>query len=189
MRRTTEICLTKHVGRTDLPCHKTDCFDNGWLDDLFSWEHAPCNSVGTIRVCVCSQITTVVDYVVSNIAVVFDMFEKEGHECGVHEELQVRLVKGTSDLSILQVDQTYFLVNIAIGRTPAEHFVVAPSTIHSWLGIDRQEAQFVHFCQLLGDCRCLDGRYLVRPWKCREVPCTETGEEIRNFRERCWLAP
>jgi len=54
---------------TCLPCHETDSLNNSWLDDFFSREHTPRNSVRSLRIRVGLQITLLVDGVVGDIGV------------------------------------------------------------------------------------------------------------------------
>ena len=59
--------------RMYLPCHETDGLDDGGLDDFFAWEDAPCYRVGTVRVGVCAEVTTVVDNVICDVDVALDV--------------------------------------------------------------------------------------------------------------------
>lgn len=56
-----------------LPGHETNSFDDGRLYNLLAREHTPSNSVGSIRVRVGPQIASLVDHVVGDVAVTFDV--------------------------------------------------------------------------------------------------------------------
>lgn len=95
---------------TNLPCHETNSFHNGWLDDLLSREHAPCDGVWT-RLSVRSEVTALVDDIVCDIRVPLDMRDQRVEEFGRDEELEVRLGgKMTSALlfrSVLETKYTF----------------------------------------------------------------------------------
>jgi hypothetical protein len=78
---------TRGDTRTYLPCHEADGFDNGGLDDLLARENAPSHGIGTFRVGVGPQVTTLVDGVISDVTVTLNMREQNRKQRGVDEEL------------------------------------------------------------------------------------------------------
>ena len=67
--------LTKYSPweRSHLPSHETNRFNNGRLDDLLTREDTPGNGVWPLTVCICSQVTALVDCIVRNEGVTFDL--------------------------------------------------------------------------------------------------------------------
>lgn len=75
-----------------LPRHEADRLDDRGLDDLFPREHTPGHSVRSFRVRIGLEITTLVDGIVSDVRIPFNMIQQELQEVRVHEELQIGLV-------------------------------------------------------------------------------------------------
>jgi hypothetical protein len=76
---------------TSLPRHEADGFDDGRLDDLLAREDAPRYGIGTVRVRVSTQIAALVDHVVCDVAVAFNVRQQERKQRRVDEEFQVCL--------------------------------------------------------------------------------------------------
>jgi hypothetical protein len=74
-----------------LPCHEAHRFDDSGLNNLFTREDAPCNSIWPVRVRVGAQVATIVDHIIGDVAVALDVCEEEGEKRGADEKLQVRL--------------------------------------------------------------------------------------------------
>jgi hypothetical protein len=59
--------------RSYLPSHEANRFNNGRLDDLLAREDTPGNSVWPLTVRVCSQVTALVDCIVRDKRVTFNL--------------------------------------------------------------------------------------------------------------------
>jgi len=102
-----------------LPSHETDGFDNGRLHDFFARENTPCHSVGSIGVRVGAQITALVNHIICDVAVSFNLSQEKCKEARIDKKFKICL-----------------LIDITVARTPAKHFVVASSTVDSRLRVD-----------------------------------------------------
>lgn len=81
---------------TDLPRHEADGFDDRGLDDLLPGEDAPRDGIGALGVCVCPQITTLIDSIVGDITVTLDVREERSKQCRRGEKLQIGLQSSTT---------------------------------------------------------------------------------------------
>lgn len=74
-----------------LPCHETNCFYDGRLNDLLPWKDTPCDSIRTLGSRVRPQVSMLIDNVIGDAGVPLEMGHKNGEEFGRHEELEVGL--------------------------------------------------------------------------------------------------
>lgn len=119
------------------PCHETDGFHNGGLDNLFPREDTPGHSVRTIRVCVGAEVTILVDHVVSDVRVSLYMGNEQIQEAWTDEEFKVRLGRRIGSTKCIHADmRTNLLVDITMSGTPAENFIIATRPVYGGLGIN-----------------------------------------------------
>ena len=76
---------------TYLPRHEADSLDDGGLDDLLAWEHAPSDCIGSLRVGVGAQVAAAVDHVVRDVDVALNVRDEELQQLRGDEELKVCL--------------------------------------------------------------------------------------------------
>lgn len=76
---------------TNLPCHEADCFHDRGLNDFLAWEHTPSHGIRTIGMGVGAKITALVNHIICDVMVAFDVREEQRQEGGADEELEVRL--------------------------------------------------------------------------------------------------
>jgi len=62
---------------THLPSHEAHGFNDGRLNDLFAREDTPSHGVWSIGMSVGTQIAFLVDHVVSDVTVSFDLLQKQ----------------------------------------------------------------------------------------------------------------
>ncbi len=73
-----QIWLALRSEAVHLPCHEADGLHDGRLNDLLAGEDAPRHRVGPIGMGVSPQISSLIDNVVGDIAVPFNMREQKG---------------------------------------------------------------------------------------------------------------
>jgi len=59
-----------------LPSHKADCLHDGWLDNFFTREDTPRHCIWAVRVCVGTEIATLIDDVICDVTVPLDLAQK-----------------------------------------------------------------------------------------------------------------
>ena len=91
--------------RSYLPSHEANCFNNGRLDNLFTREDTPGNGIWPLTVCIGSQITALVDCIVRDKGVTFNLCQQRGEVGGRYEELEVRLEGRSQDVSAIYVSR------------------------------------------------------------------------------------
>jgi len=67
--------------------------------------------------------------------------------------------------------------------------VIAPRAVDSWLRVDSQVSKLIHLGQLIVDNGSLGRSGLRRPRKLLEITSTESGKELADVGEGCWVAP
>ena len=102
----TERIPTLILMRSYLPSHEADCFNNGRLDDLLTREDTPGNGIWPLTVCIRSQIPALVDCIVRDKGVTFNLCQQRGEVGGRCEELQVRLEGRGQDVSTIYVSRS-----------------------------------------------------------------------------------
>ena len=136
-----------------LPSHEANCFNNGRLDDFLTREDTPGKGVWPLTVCIRSQITALVDCIVRDEGVTFNLCQQRGQAGGRCEELQVRLEGRGQDVSVIYVVRTptHLLVDVAITGAPSMDSVVACRAVDGWLRVNGKETQLVETCEVLRD--------------------------------------
>jgi hypothetical protein len=61
-----------------LPCHEANSLHDRGLDDFFAGEYTPCHSIWAVGMSVGLQVTLIVDYIVGDVAIAFDVLQEEG---------------------------------------------------------------------------------------------------------------
>jgi hypothetical protein len=66
----------KEVRQTNLPSHETNSFYDGGLYNLFTRKYAPRNGIGTFRMGICAQIPLLVNNIICDAVVPFDVLQE-----------------------------------------------------------------------------------------------------------------
>jgi hypothetical protein len=99
-----------------LPCHEADGLDYCRLNNLLSWENAPCDSIRALARRVRAQVPAFVNHIIRNPRVSLDVRHEGIQQLGRREELHIR-----------------FLIHVPVAWTPTKRLVVAAYAIHCWL--------------------------------------------------------
>lgn len=74
-----------------LPCHETDGFDDGWLNDFFPREDAPSDGIWTLGVAIGAQVALLVDDMIGHQAIGVYFCEKQLEQLPADKELEIGL--------------------------------------------------------------------------------------------------
>lgn len=85
-----------------LPCHETNCFYDGRLDNLLPREDTPGDGIRTLGSRIRPQVSMLINDMIGDAGVPLEMRHKNGEEFGRHKELEVCLTPALQLIRLFQ---------------------------------------------------------------------------------------
>ena len=90
------------------------------------------------------QVSALVNGIVGDLRLAFDLRQQYRKQCWRDEELEVSLEPRSCQSRKHSNKNSYLLVYITVRRAPSENLVITRSAVDRWLGVDGEETITVH---------------------------------------------